>query len=607
MAGDHPTPGAGEASGSGPQEKRGVSFGRPAGGVDPAAVADQMTQLDGSAVPGQAGPVGPPPPAQPPTPPAQPPAPPAQPPVGGGDYAAYAPTAAGFPSQAPPPPGAPVGPYDPVPGGGYPAPDAQGYHTGGYNYQQQPGYYPGAPVPVAPKQRNPVMLWGGIIGGVLAIAIVIGLVVLLKPSPKPAPSPGPGPVANSSGSTGVGGDNGGNTVAPTPDGNNSKATFNVAWSAATSGNTDATNQMLGIWGTDKYAVRVDGDGIKAYNLVDGKQAWNIPVPSGSKEVCSASYTSNSKNIAAVAFNTGDYDCSTVGAVDLSQGKLLWTAKATADRLSQPTLSITDNVVVVGGNAVAGLNVSNGQPAWQYQPRDKDCTMRARAAGSQIAISDRCYMTSGPKSQLVIVNADSGKPVSTPITLTGTIEQVDSVIQDKPLVLLITNGPNGDYVLPFDKDNKPGTQMSVKEPGSDSLRLSGQDTAQTKNVVSGSTLYVQVNPTKPAINAYDLNTGKRLWSASPGTDSGADIRIVTGTDKDGKVRAVVSQGYNKPARLVTLSPTDGSMTDIGTLANPNGKYDLETSTSVYFISDDGNAVYAFRRYTSTDGPLTKWRK
>ncbi|MFD5466349.1 PQQ-binding-like beta-propeller repeat protein [Kitasatospora sp. NPDC127059] len=562
-----------------------------------------MTQLDGSAVPGQGAPASPPPP------PAQPPAPPAQPPVGGVDYGAYAPTAPGIPAQAPPPPaGAPIGPYDPV-NGGYAAPDAaQGYATGGYEYPQQGGYaYPGAPVPVPPKQRNPVMLWGGIIGGVLAIAIVIGLVVLLKPN-DPKPDPGPGPVANSSGSSTVGGNNGGNTVNPTPDNNTGgKATFNVAWNAPTPSNTDASNQLLGIWGTDKYAVRVDSDGVKAYNLTDGKPAWNIPVPSGSKEVCSASYTSNSKNIAAVAFNTGDYDCSTVGAVDLTQGKLLWTVKATADRLSQPTLSVTDNVVAVGGNAVAGLNIATGQPAWQYQPRDKDCTMRARAAGNQIAISDRCYMTSGPKSQLVIVNADSGKPASTPITLTGTIEQVDSVIQDKPLVLLITNSPNGDYILPFDKDNKPGNQMSVKEPGADSLRLSGQDTAFTRNVVSGSTLYVQVNPSNPAINAYDLNTGKRLWVASPGTTSGSDIRIVTGTDKDGKVRAVVSQGYDKPSRLVTLSPTDGSMTDIGTVANANGKFDISSSTSVYFVSDDGNAVYAFRRYTSTDGPLTKWRK
>ncbi|MFF4383028.1 PQQ-binding-like beta-propeller repeat protein [Kitasatospora sp. NPDC001547] len=548
-----------------------------------------MTQLDGAAVPGPAAPAGPPP--------AQPPAPPAQPPVGSPEYAAYAPTATGFPTQAPPPPGAaPVGPYDPVPGAPYGAPDAgQGYNAGGYNYQQQPGYgYPVAPV--APKQRNPVMLWGGIIGGVLAISIVIALVVLLK-DPDPKPDPGPGPVATG------GTDNGGTTGGPGP--GTKGGTFTVAWSAPKPATSDSSSQLLGVWGTDKLAVRADSSGIKAYNLTDGKEAWTIPVPAGSKEMCTASYGANSKGIAAVSFNTGDSDCSTVGAVDLAQGKLLWSVKVSADRMSSPTLSVTENVVAVGGNMVGALSIANGQPAWQYQPRDKDCILRAKAAGTQIAVSDRCYGTSGPKSQLVIVNAETGKPASTPITLTGSIEEVDSVVQDKPLVLLMSNGPQGDYVLPFDKDNKPGNQMSVKEPGSDSLRLSGQDEAVTRNVVSGTTLYVQVSGSKAGINAYDLNTGKRLWAANSGSASN-DMRLVAGTDKEGKVRAVVDQGYNKPARLVTLSPTDGSLTDLGTMAMPSSM-SIGSSSTEYLISDDGAAVYAFRRYSASDGPLTKWKK
>ncbi|MFG2912326.1 PQQ-binding-like beta-propeller repeat protein [Kitasatospora sp. NPDC048298] len=562
-----------------------------------------MTQLDGAAVPGPAAPAGPPP-AQPPAPPVQPPAqPPAQPPVGSPEYAAYAPTATGFPTQAPPPPGAaPVGPYDPVPGA-YGAPDSgQAYNAGGYNYQQQPGYsYPVAPV--APKQRNPVLLWGGIIGGVLAISIVIALVVLLK-DPKHDPDPTPGPVAGDNGGTGDGGtDDGGTSNGPTPAPKG--GTFNVAWSAPKPAGADSSPQMLGIWGTDKLAVRVDSSGIKAYNLADGKEAWTIPVPSGSKELCTASYGANSKGVAAVSFNTGDSDCSTVGAVDLAQGKLLWSVKVSADRMSSPTLSVTENVVAVGGNAVGALNIANGQPAWQYQPRDKDCVLRGKAAGAQIAVSDRCYGNSGPKSQLVIVNAETGKPASTPVTLTGNIEQVDSVIQDKPLVLLMSSGPQGDYILPFDKDNKPGNQMSVKEPGADSLRLSGQDEAVTHNVVSGTTLYVQVSGSKAGINAYDLTTGKRLWAANSGS-AGNDMRLVAGTDKDGKVRAIVDQGYNKPARLVTLSPTDGSMTDLGTMTMPSSM-NIGSSSNEYMISADGAAVYAFRRLSSSDGPLTKWKK
>ncbi|MER7753196.1 PQQ-binding-like beta-propeller repeat protein [Kitasatospora sp. NPDC097643] len=564
-------------------------------------MADQMTQLDGAAVPG---------PAAPAQPPAAPPVPPSQPPAGGVDYAAYAPTAAGgFPAQAPPPPaGAPVGPYDPVPGGGYAAPDAGQTYGGGYAYpqQQQPGYYPGAPVAPAPKQRNPVMLWGGIIGGVLAISIVAALIVLLKDDPKP--DPGPGPVANSSGSTGTSGTTGttgttgGVTDPPTTPGKTG-ATYNVAWTLPKAPGADSSASMLGVWGTDKTLVRVDSTGIKGYNAADGKDAWTIPVPSGSKEICTASYAPNSKSIAAISLNTGDHDCSTIAAVDLNQGKLLWSVKAGTERLSQPTLSVTEKTVAIGGSLVGGLNIDNGSPVWQYTPRDKYCSLYGRAAGAQIAVSDSCF-NSSPKAQLVLLDSDTGKTTSSAMALTGSYEEVDKVVSDQPLVLLMTGGSSGDYILPFDKNNKPMNPMSVKEAGADSLRLSGQADAMTRSVVSGTTLYAQIGGGKPAINAYDLTSGKRLWSAAS-TDTSQDIRIVSGTDKNGKVRAIVEQGYDKPSRLVTLSPTDGSMTDIGTMAMPNG-LDIGISLSEYIVPAEAGSVYAFSR-SSSDAPLTKWKK
>ena len=120
-------PGRRWRAGGGPQDsaapdQRGVSVGR-RHGVDPAAVADQMTQLDGAPIPAQAaGPVPPQPPAAPSGPPAD---------------VSYQPTAPAFPTQAPGTPGAapgygapgplgaPIGPYDPpqaAPSYGYPQP-----------------------------------------------------------------------------------------------------------------------------------------------------------------------------------------------------------------------------------------------------------------------------------------------------------------------------------------------------------------------------------------------------------------------------------------------------------------------------------------------------
>ncbi|MFD0279691.1 PQQ-binding-like beta-propeller repeat protein [Kitasatospora sp. NPDC127111] len=549
-----------------------------------------MTQLDGAPVPGQAGPAAPgtPPPAQPPAAPA---------PAPGSDYA-YAPTAAAFPAQsAPTPPmGAPVGPYDPSPGQQPPfgATDGGGqqYGTPGYGYPQpQGGYtYAGAPVPQPPKQRNPVMVWGGIIGGVLAIAIVAALVVLFNETPN-----------NDNGSTSgtVAGD-------PSASGGTGKAgAYNYTWSAAKPANASSGSQLLGIWGTDKSTVRADSYGIRGINAADGKELWTIAPPAGTKEFCAASYGVNSKHIAAVALNTGDSDCSTVGAVDVSTGKLLWTVKVSPERMSSPTLTVTEKVVGVGGNVIGGLNITDGSPAWSFQPREKDCSVYGKAAGAQIAVSDRCYgINTTTKSQLVVVDADSGKATAAPITLTGSIERVDKVISDAPLVLLVTNGPNGDYILPFDKSNKPLTAMSVKEPGADSLRLSGQSDAFTQNVISGTTLYVQTNPSKPAINAYDLTTGKRLWSSTGGAAEG--IRLVSGTDKDGKVRAVLDMGYGKDPKLVTLSPTDGSPTDLGAITQPKSNSYVSLSSTEYILTAEG-ALYGYARSAGSDAPVVKYTK
>ncbi|MGW4895457.1 outer membrane protein assembly factor BamB family protein [Kitasatospora sp. NPDC004240] len=626
MAGDHPTPGAGETPGSGAQESRGVPLGRKPG-VDPAAVADQMTQLGGAPVPAQGAP------AAPSTPPAAPPAPPAAPapgtPAPGTEYA-YAPTAA-FPSQPPgttppmgTPAGAPVGPFDPAPtpspfpaqGGpyGYAAPPAPGPATDGYGYPAggqhvTPPYgFPGPPAPVA-RQRNPVMLWGGIIGSVLVVAIIAGLVVLFggdDDDKKDDPVASTAGTTGGASSTGTGGTTTGSSSGGTATGGGgTKAgTYALSWSAPKSA-TSSSGSLLAVWGTDKVIVRGDTNGIKAYNSSDGKEAWSITPPAGTKEFCSMSYGMNSNKIAAVSLNTGDSDCSTIGAVDVANGKLLWSAKVSTTRLSSPSLSLTDNVIVVGGSSAFGaVKITDGSAAWQYTPRDKSCSLYGEAAGTQLVVSDRCYGGSGPKSTLTVLDAESGKAASQAMTLEGTIERVEKVISDKPLVVEMASGVNGDYILSFDKDNKPIAKMPTKEAGSDSLRLSGTSEPYTLNIVSGTTLYVQVDASaKGSINAYDLTTGKRLWSAAGTTERG--LRLISGTDKEGKVRAVAVNGYGKESKVVQLNPADGAVTDLGPIGEIKSSL-ISLSSTEYILRSDGTLA-AFPRSSGYDTPVAMFAK
>ncbi|WP_190212326.1 PQQ-binding-like beta-propeller repeat protein [Kitasatospora indigofera] len=573
MAGDHPNPGTGDTSG-GPPEQRGVSFGRRPD-TDPAGLADQLTQLGSAPVTAPAGP------------------PAAAAPAQGGDYA-YQPTAAAFPAQnAPqqpqvpqPAPGAPVGPFDPyamTPPQPFQAQQTPPPVAGGYGYPpqapapafpQQPGYgYPGPAAP-APRKRNPVLLYGGAVCALLVVAIAIGLVVLFDDKDPKGPGGGP------------------------------SGTYNVAWAAPKAQGARSAS-LLGIWGSEKLIVRGDESGIKAYNSADGKEAWSLAPPAGTKEFCSMSYGHNSKGVAAVALNTGDGDCSTLGAVDVTTGQLLWSKKIDAERVYSPTLSITDKVIAVGaGSALGGFNVADGAPVWTYQPREKNCsTSGAKVAGTSVVLTDRCYGSSTTtKATLQVLDAETGKS-GAQFVLEGTNERLGTVLSDKPLVLAMSGGTGGDYVVGFDAAGKPMAKIPTKEAGSDSLRFSDSSDAFTLNVVSGTTLYVQAgSSSKPSVEAYDLTAGKKLWEQNGGGEQG--LRLVSGADKEGAVRAVVANGYSKPGKLVTLGKADGAVTELGPVAKPKSGT-LIYSITEFVVTDSGSLV-AFPR-TSTGEPVIRFTK
>ncbi|WP_371479156.1 PQQ-binding-like beta-propeller repeat protein [Kitasatospora sp. NBC_00315] len=524
--------------------------------------------------------------------PAAGPAAPPAPGSGGG----HPPTAAAFPAQygdrapqAPPPPGAPVGPFAPYASAG-PQPFAGQAPPPAYGYPQAPapglppygGYgYPGSPAPVV-RRRNPVLLYGGIVVGVLGVAIVIGLVILF----------------------GGNGGNGDRTAdGGTGGGDGAASGYNTAWTAAKPP-SGSSGSMLGAWTTDKLAVRGDGKAITAYNLADGTSAWTIAPPAGVKEFCSMSAAANSRRIAAVSLNTGDGDCSTLGAVDLGTGKLLWFKKVGTEKIYSPTLSVTDKVVALGSSSSLGaFAVADGAPAWTYQPRDENCSVYASAAGNTIVVSDRCYSSKiTTKSVLQVLDAESGK-AATQVTLSGTSERLSSVISAKPLVVEMSNGSDGDYLMGFDSAGKPTAKLPTKEAGSDSLQFSDASDPFTLDVVSGSTLYVQNRSgEKYAIEAFDLTGGKKLWEQAGTGRQG--LRLVSGTDKDGAVRAVSADGYNDPARLVKLGPADGAVTDIAPITVPKNQLMIYSLTQ-FVIGDDG-AMTAFTRSSGT-GPVMRFTR
>ncbi len=598
MAGELPNPGVGGAPGSGPQDQQ-PAGAAPHGAPDPAAVADQATRLDGVPTPHQ------PPGAVPPQPTAGPAVPPAPPGIN------YQPTAAAFPAQSAP--GAPVGPYDPqaapaygypqaaptpppygAPQGGYgqpaPAPGQGGY--GAPQFGQPAGYgYPGPagmPMPAPVKQRNSVLLFGSIAGGVLAVAIVIALIVLVTGSkPKPTPSASGGTVSGgtttSGGTSGSGGTTGG-TTGSTGGTTTEAGKLNPTWTAKPSASgSDA--RTIGEWANDKLVVRGDAASLTAYNLSDGQVAWTLKPPSGTKSFCSMTADTNSKNIGGISFNLGDDDCAAVGAVDASTGKLLFQVGSPLKSKSYSTrLSITDtSLTAASSGLLAGFNLTDGTSLWSYHDRSDYCNDYADTAGSVVVVSDFCAGAT-PERQLTVLDAATGKS-STSYTLKGDMESLAGIVATKPLVLQMSSGTDSDYLVGFDASNNPMAKVPLKVTGSDKLRLSAATDPIAKDTVIGNTLYVEVQKnSKTAIQAIDLTAGTTLWTAE-GPKGG--LRLST-SHKNGLAVVVAIGDYGQEAKVGTLAAADGSFTVLNTFTAKNMDI-LPFEESQILVADDGRVL------------------
>lgn len=356
------------------------------------------------------------------------------------------------------------------------------------------------------------MVFGAIAGSVLAVGIVIGLIVLFS---------GPGPKPNTTGAPlGTTGNPSGGSV---PSGQ-----LADLWTAPKSGDS-GDNRMLGSWTTDKLVIRGDAGALTAYNLSDGKVAWTLPAPSGTKAFCSMSKSINKAGLGAVSFNLGDDDCAAIGAVDATSGTLKFkVGSPLPDQKSFDTaVTITDNSIGAASSGVlGGFSLTDGHQLWKYSGRGQYCNGTADAAGGLIVLSDYCADGS-PKQLLQVLNADTGK-VNTTVPLPNENDRLSQIVQTKGmLVVQISADSDGDYLFGIDSNGNQLPKIPLKVTGEDKMRPSAASAAVSHNLVLGNTLYIEVDKnSKTAIRAIDLTTGKTLWTSDGGAQQG--LRLVDRT-------------------------------------------------------------------------------
>ncbi|MGA5205286.1 PQQ-binding-like beta-propeller repeat protein [Streptomyces variegatus] len=546
---------------------------------------------------GHGAPQTPPPPQGPPlTPP-----PPQGPPQPGYGYPQQ-------PAQQPGPYGQPgqPGPYNPGP---YGQPQQPGpYGQPGYGYPQQP-QYPGAPgTPPgggsnSPFKGKPAL----IIGAAVAALLVVGGTVWAvtgddgKGKKKPVAQqtddakPGSSAPVNPGDGSGDGGEDPENLNEGRQAGEAKVLWYKEAPDAPGSG-ADAD----GMWITGKTAVKAAYKQLFAYNVGDGKPAWDaITFP---QKICATTPQKTSDDKIVVAYMSGSSDrakCNQLQEIDLGTGEKGWKEEVADGALFDSTLSvelsITGKTLMVGrSQSGTAYDVTNGDKLFDKKRYGNACFPAAFAGGEKlIAVSSCGAGTDKEHDEVQELDPKTGKARWTqPFDKGWRVARTYSV---SPLVVYSTNEDKKAWnISTFTSGGKFRSQVGFDEdfaPECGWAILERDLTGCQGVAVDDSTLYLPTKATSGAneIVAVNLANGKEKWRVkSPSDESMMPVKT-----EGGKLIAYVQPSYDAGGQIVSIPTGGSSHKPAKLLQNPQAAADIEDS----FFSKDTDWVDG-RFYIST---------
>ncbi|WP_405854209.1 PQQ-binding-like beta-propeller repeat protein [Streptomyces sp. NBC_00090] len=536
----------------------------------------------------------PPPPAQQPEPgyghPQQPPGYgyPQQQPDAGYGYPQQPPTEPGYGYPQQPPAAPQQSPY------GYPTPQQQQPVQPPYGYPTQPqqhygGYPQTAPAPaVAPGGKKLSAQLQIVIAAAVAVVLIIGAGIWYANSgsggkddeakSSAGTSQGSGGNGGSGESKGTGG--GGNEKPPAD--TQAKLTFQVP----KPGVPDVTD-VSGSWVTDKAYVKTGVNSLVAYDLAKGTALWTLPLTG---QICGASRHVTADNKLPILFEASKrvapryyQQCTEVGTVDLTTGKLLWSTSVTGGSAGDQKarfgeITVSGTTVAAGGNdGGAAFDIANGNPRWKPQANDQNCYDLGYGGGAGLVAVRKC----GPyESQYVLIqnlNPTTGAPISQYKMPTGV--KYASIVSTKPLVVAADVGDSagdGSGISDFfSLDEKTGKLKAkiTADPDQYGARCRATRVEScTKAIVGNGRLYVPTEEHEGStgeygdetneVIAFDLATGK---TAPEKADAGDKYTLVPLRMDGGSLIAYKAPPYDKGGRIVSI---DGvTMKETVLLENP----------------------------------------
>ncbi|CAL9526467.1 outer membrane protein assembly factor BamB family protein [Streptomyces sp. enrichment culture] len=558
--------------------------------------------------------------------------PPQDPPPGGGFGA----------PQTPPPP--PAG--APQPGYGYPqqppaqpGPYAPGPYTSGpYGQPQQPGPYgqpgygypqpqfPGAPGTPPGGSRNPFKGKPAlVVGAAVAALLVIGGTVYAvsaddggkdeKPVAKQTDDPEPGESGGAPVNPGDGSGDGGEDTGDLNEGRRAGES-KVLWYKEAPDAPGSGADAPGMWVTGKTAVKAAYKELSAYDVADGKPAWEtIAFP---QEICSVTSQKTADDKVVVAYKSGKSDrakCNQLQLVDLDTGQKGWQAQVADGDLFDSALSIelslAGNTLMVGrSQSGTAYDVTTGKKLFDAKKYgDAPCFPSAFAGGQRLIQVASCGV-GGDNAHDEVRELDprTGKVKWT--YAYGKGWRVERAFSVDPLVVYATKEEDGDKkawnIAAFTAAGTLRSQVSVDEkfdPGCGWAVLARDLQGCQGVVVAGDTLYLPTEATTGAneIVAISLADGKERWrESSPAQETMVPMKV-----EGGRLIAYVEPSYNAGGQVVALPVTGSSHKPAELMQNPQAVADIENG---FFSKDidwvDGRFYLSTTRLTGNDDTKEK---
>jgi len=553
-----------------------------------------------------------------PPPPAQPP----QAPPAGAPQPGY-----GYPQQPAPGPYTQPGPYaQPQQPGPYTQPQQQpgpyGQPAAPYG-QPQPGYgyppqaqYPGAPgtPPPAGGSKNPFKGRPAvIIGAAVAALLVVGGTVWAvsgggdddkKPSADKSHSSKPS-ASDDPVNPGDGSGDGGEDTQDLNEGRQA-GEAKVLWYKSAPDAPGSGADAPGLWITDKAAVKAAYKQVFAFDVGDGKPAWDaIAFP---QKICAVTPQKTSDDKVVVAYMSGSSSsakCNQLQQIDLNTGAKGWSAKVPDGELFDSTLtielSIADDTLMVGRmQSGTAFDVTSGKKLWDKKNYGS-CYPAGFAGGAKLLAVSSCGVGSDTEhDEVQELDPATGKAKwTTKIPEGWTVERTYSV---DPVVIYMTN-----------KDKKTVNVTTLKKSGDLRSQLKSKDafapecgyavldrdlTGCFGAAADANTLYLPTEAKSGAneIVAFSLETGKEKWRVKSPADASMMPLKMDGTN----LIAYVEPSYDAGGRIVSIPTTGSSHKTTKLLQNPQGTADIENgffSKAVDYV--DGRFYISTTRLTGND--------